>query len=213
MSLIDPFFIVAISTMVTIVNPVGAVGPFLAMTGDDTMKKRREIAWRAATVALGVLVVCAALGGLVFRFYGITLPAVKIAGGILLMNVAIDMINARQSRSKSTNEETEEGILKSDPGVFPIGIPLLAGPGSIVSVLLLSERAETIGQQLWMYVALCLVSAFSFLVLAQAHRVIGLLGKTGMNILSRLMGLILASTAIQFIINGVSEALPGLGRG
>lgn len=213
MSLLDPFFLVALSTMITIVNPVGAVGPFLAMTGEDTLKKRQEIAWRAATVAMGVLVICAALGGIVFRFYGITLPAVKIAGGILLMNVAIDMINARQSRSKGSTEETEEGILKSDPGVFPIGIPLLAGPGSIVSVLLLSERAASWTNQLSMYLALSLVCAFSFLVLAQAHRVIGLLGKTGMNILSRLMGIVLASTAIQFIINGVSEALPGLGGG
>lgn len=205
------FFLFAFWTLFPIVNPIGAVGPFLAMTERDSLDKRREIAWRASLICGCVLFFCAATGAFFFRFFGITVPALKVAGGILLLNVAIDMLNARQPRSKGTVEETEEGVQKEDIAVFPLGIPLLSGPGAIASVFMLVERADSFMQHLCIYGSILITTLVVYSVLREAHRVSYLLGRIGLNILSRLMGLVLASMAVQFIFDGIKGALPGLG--
>lgn len=204
------FVFVVFPTLFTIVNPIGAVGPFLAMTARDTRDKKYSTARRACIVASAVLVVCAALGSFVFKFFGITLPALKIAGGCLLFMVALDMLNARESRSKNTPEEREEGVLKEDIAIFPLGIPLLSGPGSIISVFILVERAKSSMELAYIYLGIVLVMTIAFLMLSQAHRVARLLGATGVGVMSRLMGLILAAIAVQFVLNGLIDALPGL---
>lgn len=206
----DTYFIVAVSTLLTIVNPLGALGPFLAMTLSDDREKRRLIAARSCLVAGGVLAICGLAGTFIFRFYGITIPALKIAGGILLFFVAFDMINARPSRTRQTAEEQSEGAVKDDIAVFPLAIPLLAGPGSIVSVLVLAEKAANWTSHLALYFAIGATSFVSYLMLREAHRVVKVMGQIGINVMSRLMGLVLASIASQFVIDGVSAALPGL---
>ena len=211
--MLQTYFIVALSTVATIVNPLGALGPFLAMTASDSSMKRRSIAARACFVSGGTLIVCGLAGTFIFRFYGITLPALKIAGGILLFFVAFDMINARPSRTKQTEEEEQEGAAKDDIAVFPLGIPLLAGPGSIVSVFMLADKAGTFERHAALYIAIATVSFASYLLLREAHRVVRLLGSIGINVLSRLMGLVLASIAAQFVLDGVKAALPGLSAG
>ncbi len=202
------FFLVALSTLLTIVNPLGALGPFLAMTLGESKERRREIAWRASIVAGGVLAGCALAGSFIFRFYGITLPALKVAGGVLLFFVAFDMINARPSRTKQTAEEQSEGVMKEDIAVFPLAIPLLSGPGSIVSVFMLSDQAHGFESGLGLYAAIALTSVVAYFVLREAHRVIGMLGQIGINVISRLMGLVLAAIAVQFILDGIKAALP-----
>ncbi len=204
------FLIVAFPAVFTIVNPLGAVGPFLAMTNRDGVDKRNSTAYRACMVAAGVLLVCAAIGGFVFQFFGITLPALKVAGGSLLFLVAMDMVNARASGSKATDEEREEGSLKEDIAIFPLGIPLLSGPGSMVTVFILVEKAKTLEQHLLIYVSIVLTMFLSLVMLRQASRLAHYLGATGINVMSRIMGLILAAIAVQFILNGLLEALPGL---
>ncbi len=206
----DPFLIVAISTLFTIVNPFGALGPFLGMTVGESKEKRRQLAKRASFVAAGVLAGCGLAGAFIFRFYGITLPALKIAGGILLFFIAFDMINARPSRTKQTAEEQSEGVQKDDIAVFPLGIPLLSGPGSIVSVFMLSDQANTPAKQLALYGAIAIVGLAAYLTLREAHRLVGLLGQIGLNVFSRLMGVVLAAIAVQFVIDGIKGALPGL---
>ena len=203
----EPFFFVAFSTLLTIVNPVGALGPFLAMTVGEGPEKRRDVARRAAAVSAMVLAVCSAAGAFIFRFYGITLPALKVAGGVLLFFVAFDMLNARQPRSKQTAEEQSEGVLKSDVAVFPLAIPLLSGPGAIVSVFMLADKADTIEKQAAVYGSILVVGLISWLMLREAHRVVALLGQIGINVMSRLMGLVLAAIAMQFIIDGVLAAI------
>ncbi len=189
---------------------MGAVGPFLAMTLSEPEKKRREMALRASIISGGVLAFSAAVGAFVFKFYGITLPALKIAGGVLLFFVAFDMLNARPSRSKQTAEEEEEGTLKEDIAVFPLAIPLLSGPGAIVSVFILTDKAVTLERHIALYAAICVSSILVFFVLREAHRVVRILGQIGVNVTSRLMGLVLASIAMQFIVDGLKAAFPGL---
>lgn len=206
----DSFFFVAFSTVFTIVNPLGAIGPFLAMTAMDSNAKRTETAKRASLIASGVLVFCSITGTFLFKFFGITVPALKIAGGILLFLVAVDMLNARPSRTKATPDEAEEGAEKSEISVFPLAIPLLSGPGAIVSVFILSDQAGSPLHHGIIYLVIALTGLISFIVLKQAYRFSQVLGHIGINVMSRLMGLILASVAIQFILDGIKVALPGL---
>lgn len=204
------FFLVAFPAIFTIVNPLGAVGPFLAMTARDSLKKRKSTAKRACVLAAVVLFVCAAVGGFVFSVFGITLPALKIAGGFLLFLVGMDMINARESRARSTDEEREEGALKEDVAIFPLGIPLLSGPGAMVSVFILVERAREPIDYAIIYFSIALTMLISLIFLLQASKLARFLGATGINVMSRIMGLILAAIAVQFILNGLLDALPGL---
>ncbi len=206
----NSFFLVAFPAIFTIVNPLGAVGPFLGMTARDSLEKRHSTAYRACILATVVLFVCTAIGGFIFQFFGITLPALKIAGGFLLFIVGMDMINARESGSKATNEEREEGALKEDIAIFPLGIPLLSGPGAMVTVFILVERAKTPLDQGLIYLSVALTMLLSWITLRQASRLARYLGNTGINVLSRIMGLILAAIAVQFILNGLLDALPGL---
>lgn len=203
------FFLIAFSALFTIVNPLGAVPAFLAMTVDDTPAKRAFMARRACWVCFGVLIGCAALGGFLFKFFGITLPAVKIAGGALLFLIGMDMLNARQSRSKATAEEAEEGIEKDDIAVFPLGIPLLSGPGAIVSVFILADKAHNWIEQAALYTCIAIISIASFVVLREAGRLTKYLGRIGLNVFTRLMGLILAAIAVQFVIDGIRDAISG----
>ena len=204
------FLLVAFPAVFTIVNPLGAVGPYLAMTSGDSLKKRHSTANRACLVAGLVLMVCTAVGGFIFQFFGITLPALKVAGGVLLFLVGMDMVNARSSGSKATDEEQKEGENKDDIAIFPLGIPLLSGPGSMVTVFILVERAKTIVDHGVIYLSIALTMLLSLIVLRQASRLARYLGATGINVMSRIMGLILAAIAVQFILTGLLEALPGL---
>ncbi len=210
------FFLLSLTTLLTIVNPLGALAPFLAMTNNESLQKRRRTARRAAFVSSGVLAGCAALGGFIFRFYGITLPALKVAGGVLLFFVAFDMINARSSRTKSTEDEELEGAAKNEVAVFPLAIPLLSGPGSIVSVFMLADQANGWMRDLALYGAICVVGFVSYLTLSEAHRITDRIGHIGMNIISRLMGLVLATMSVQFIVDGFTAAMkasfPALGK-
>jgi multiple antibiotic resistance protein len=204
------FLLIAFPAIFTIVNPLGAVGPFLGMTAQDPFAKRNSTAKRACILAGIVLIVCAALGGFLFQFFGITLPALKIAGGCLLFIVGLDMINARESGSRATTEERQEGALKDDIAVFPLAIPLLSGPGSMVTMFILVERANTPLQHCAIYLSVLTTMLLSWLVLRQAARLAHVLGNTGLNVLSRIMGLVLAAIAVQFVLNGLLDALPGL---
>ncbi len=206
----DSYFFVALSTILTVVNPIGALPPFLVMTAEDRISARRRCAFRASLVAGGTLATCALLGTAVFSFYGITMPALKISGGILILLLSIDMLNARQSRAKATQEEQDEGVQREDIAIFPLGIPLLAGPGSIVSVFMLMDKANTLPRQSAVFAAIGMTMLVTFLLLSQAHHVSRIVGKIGLNVFSRLMGLVLASIAVEFILDGVKQALPGL---
>jgi multiple antibiotic resistance protein len=203
----DSFFLVCLTTVFSIVNPLGALGPFLAMSSGESLETKKKSAMRASIVSGGVLLLCATAGTFIFQFYGISLPAVKISGGILLFLVALDMINARQSRTKSTSEEAQEGAEKEDYAIFPLAIPLISGPGSIVSVFILAERAQGWIHHAYVYLSILITMVGVYYILKFAHRLASFLGRIGINVFSRLMGLVLAAIAIQFVIDGTSAVV------
>lgn len=202
------FFIVSFTTILSIVDPVGILPVFLAMTPGDSVEKKRSIALRATVLALFILCGLVICGSFIFRIFGISIPALRIAGGILLFRVALDMLQAQRSRSRTTPEEDAEGTAKEDISVFPLAVPLLAGPGAIASVMILAERAKGVAEVLSIHLAIILTSLIVYLVLRSGPKISELLGTIAMNVLTRLMGLFLAIISAQFVIDGMRDAFP-----
>ncbi len=164
------------------------------------------MAKRAAFTCFVVLTAFGLGGSLIFRMFGITLPAFKIAGGIILLLIGLEMLQARRSNTKETPGETEEGAEKEDVGIIPLGIPMLAGPGSISAVMVLVGQAPSWMQMIPIFVAIALTAAAAYLILAGADGIRHYLGATGIRILMRLMGLLLMAIAVQFMLNGLADA-------
>jgi multiple antibiotic resistance protein len=200
------FALVAFTSIFVLVDPIAAVPTFLAMTEGSTPARRRHMAARASWTTLIVLVVFTLAGSFIFSMFGITLGAFRIAGGIILGNIGLDMLRARRSPTKETPGEAVEGAEKEDVGVIPLGIPMLAGPGAISSVMVLTSQNPDWPHIVVVVAAIAVVSASSFLVLAAAERVSSYLHETGIRILTRLMGLLLTAIAVQFVLNGLKDA-------
>jgi multiple antibiotic resistance protein len=167
-------------------------------------------ALRASATCFVVLATFALAGNTIFSFFGITLPAFKIAGGILLFGVGLEMMRARHSETKTTNEEERDAETKEDVGLIPLGLPLLSGPGAIAAVVVLVGKARNIPERMALFGVIVAVSALTFLTLRSASLVLRVLGKTGVNVIGRVMGLILAAVAMQFVLDGLHEAFPTL---
>ncbi len=198
--------LVAFGSLFSIVDPFSAVPVFVALTGHQVPAAKSRTALRASLTCFAVLTVFGLAGAFIFRFFGITIPAFKIAGGILLFGVALDMMNAKHSVSRSTPEEEAEK--HTDAGLIPLGLPLLSGPGAIAAVMMLTGRAGSPRERVAVHLAVLGVGVASFFILRSAAWLAALLGKTGINVIGRLMGLILAAIAIQFVIDGAHEAFP-----
>ncbi len=186
-----------------IVDPLAVVPAFLAMTPNDTAEQRIRTARLACWVAAGVLLVFSLAGQIIFRFMGITMPAFQIAASILLLIVALDMVRAQRSRVQETHEETKAGTEKTDIAVTPLAIPMLAGPGAISTTVLLQNEARDIPQHIALYGCILAVSFVSYLVLRLAARGTRWLNPIMMSIAIRIMGLLLAAVAIQFMLNAI----------
>lgn len=198
------FALTAFSTLVAIVDPVGNVGPFLGVTASMSADERRRTAARACWLAFGVLLAFTAGGQHIFGFFGISMPAFQIAGGVLLFLVAVDMLRAHPRDTKGTREEHEES--RDDVAIMPLGVPLIAGPGAIASVILLASRAPTAWAQASLYLVVGLTIGITYLVFRVAERLAQALGRTGVNVVTRLFGLLLAAIAAQFVLDGVLAA-------
>ncbi|MCC6648352.1 MAG: NAAT family transporter [Polyangiaceae bacterium] len=206
------FSLAALGSVFSIVDPFAALPIFIGLTGASGPEAQRRAGARAALTCLIVLSVFATAGNLLFKFFGITIPAFRIAGGILLFFVALEMLRAERSRTKTTSEEERDAAAQSDVGIVPLGIPLLSGPGAIATVMMLSGSAATPVQHAAVYVVIVVVAFASYVVFRFAARTARFLGTTGMHLIGRIMGLILAALAVQFVLDGVLGALPGLGR-
>lgn len=188
-----------------IVDPFAVVPVYLALTDRFAPESIFYTRKKASFVAFGILSVFALSGLAVFNLFGITLPAFQIAGGILMLLMGIAQLNNARPRVKP--EEASESRDREDVSVFPLGTPLLAGPGAISTVVLLSTHAETTVRMVGLEIAVAGAVAVSYFVLKSAHFLFNLLGRTGLNLVTRLMGLILTAIAIQFMINGVIGTL------
>ncbi|MDD5141572.1 MAG: MarC family protein [Verrucomicrobiales bacterium] len=197
------YILLAASSLFVIVDPLATVPAFLAMTPTDTAEQRIRTARLACCVAAGVLLVFSMVGQLVFKVMGITMPAFQIAASIVLLIVALDMLRAQRSRVQETHEEMKAGTEKTDIAVTPLAIPMLAGPGAISTTILLQNEAKDIPQHIALYGCILAVLLVSYLILRISARGARWLSPIAMSIAIRIMGLLLAAVAIQFMLNAI----------
>ena len=203
--------LLALSSLFFLVDPIATIPVFLYLTSDSSSRDRCRTARDAALTCFFVLAGFSLVGSLLFRLLGITLPAFQAAGGIILLLVGLDMVQARRSGTKEVPGEAEEAIVKSDAGIVPLGMPMLAGPGAISNVVVLVGQATHWWETLTVYVAIGLVSLSCYFILAGSDRVRKRMSETGIHILTRIMGMLITALAVQFIATGVKALglLPG----
>ena len=216
MMLDTAYMITALVTMFVVVDPIAIAPLFLALTSGRTAAQRRRIAWRAVLVAGLTLAIFAAFGEAVLLFIGISMPAFRVAGGALLFLTAIDMLferrtKRREDRAEAATEENSDD--DDDPSVFPLAIPLIAGPGAIASVILLTgEKPGAEG-----LITVLVITALTLVVMALTLQASGYLerviGKVGINVITRLLGMLLAALSVQFILDGLIAFGFGPGAG
>lgn len=199
------FFLASLATIVSVVDPVGIAPLFLALTPGILPGERSRVIRRAIVVATIVLLAFAAGGRTLLSSLGITVPAFSIAGGILLLLIAVDMLFARKSRTRETPEEEAEALRSSDVSVFPLAIPILSGPGAIATVVLYMSQAGTDAWKIIAVLAAILLSLVaSYLSMRLSTLLLRVLGETGVHVIGRVMGILLAALAVQFVLNGVA---------
>jgi multiple antibiotic resistance protein len=199
------FSVLALSSIFFLVDPFAALPTFLAVTAGADKQRRRRMAWKASLTALVFLSAFAIAGQYIFRMFGITLPAFEIAGGIILLLIGLDMLEAKRSPTQESSEDTTEAAAKDDAGIVPLGIPMLAGPGAITSVMVLVGQAQTRWQMAAILISIFITAAICYLVLGNSDKVARALGDTGIRILVRIMGLLLVALAVQYFVNGMVD--------
>lgn len=196
--------------LLTIVNPIGAIPLFLVATRDYTPKQRRAVARTAALTVMVTLLVAGTFGEPILRFFGISLPSFRVGGGILILLMGISMLQAQSSEAKHGPEERKYMEEEQAVAVVPLGIPLLSGPGSIALSIVESNRATTAVQSGLLYFNMVLVGLVVWGTLKAAPLAGQALGKVGINVVTRLMGLVVVAIAVEFITDGLRTLLPGV---
>ena len=209
MTELTSYFILAFSSLFTLVNPIGLSPVFLSMVDHCDDKERQKIALKGVLTALVVLIIFTFLGRLVFSFFGITVSGFKIAGGILFFRTGIQMLEARVPRTRSTPKEETEAGTKEDMAYTPIGIPLIAGPGAISSVMIFSSEAEHWEYKLVLLSVIALVMGLNYIIFRMADNLTQRFGTIGLRITQRIMGLILMVIAVEFVVSGVEPIILG----
>jgi len=200
-------FLVALPAVFFVVDPIGVVPLFLAMTAGDSPEKIRRTAMRACLVACGLMTFFALFGTIIFKVFSVSLGAFRVAGGILLLITSLDMLRARPSETRTTPNEEQEGVVKEDVAIVPLAIPLLSGPGAIATAMVLMARDTTLTATLPVLAAIVITFVLSYLILRASGLVQRVLRQSGVAIVERVMGLILAAIAVQFIADGAKELL------
>ncbi len=203
-------FVHAFVVLLLVIDPIGVAWLFGVLVADSPAAARRAMALRGVALAAGLLLLFFFLGAPLLHALGITLPAFRIAGGVLLFLLAIDMIFARQSGLRSTTRaEKAEAAHRQDVSVFPLAFPLLAGPGALTTMLLVAPELHDPARLAGMLAVLALVLGLTLGALLAAPRIVGALGETGANVISRVLGLVLAALAVQYVLDGLGAALRG----
>ncbi len=197
-------------TFLVVVQPIGVIPIFVAMTEDNTESERRRMARRGVYIAAGIFVVFALSGGPFLRTMGITLEAFRIFGGLLLFLIALEMVFGRPSGSRTSSPEEEEGMKRTDISVFPLAFPFIAGPGSLATIMLAfgsATHAPLLFAGLWVCVVVAL--ALTLLTLYMASPLMRLMGVTGASVVNRVFGVVLGALAVQYVIDGIRGSLMG----
>ena len=201
------------TAMLVIVNPIGAVPLFISMTASQHVKTRRRTAVVSAATVAVVLIGASVLGESLLQFFGVSIASFRVGGGILVMLLAISMFQAQLSGSKTTPEEAKEAEEKADIAVVPLAIPLLTGPGAISTAIIFAGQSSGWAHKGLLISSCVLVAITVWITLRMAIPIGARLGKTGINIVSRLMGLLLAAIAVEIIAGVLSKLLSGLVKG
>lgn len=201
------FAIVSLSLIFFIVDPLGNIPFFLALTDGATPGERKKTAFRASLATFIILLFFAFAGEWILRLLRVTISSFQIAGGILIFIIAISMLQARRSRERSTPEEEHERLQGEDVSIFPLAIPMMSGPAAITTVMVLIGLSKSFVQRALVILAILVTSLACYLILKESGRLLKILRRTGINVLSRLMGLLLAVIAVQFVIDGLKEVV------
>ena len=202
--MIDPAFLVtAFAALFVVIDPIGLTPIFVALTRGMSATRRRALAVRACVISFAILLVFALFGEAVLGFIGISMPAFRVAGGILLFLTALDMLFERRQKRRRDQADEEDDEDDDDPSVFPLAIPLIAGPGAIATIILLVGQNEgLVGFAATMGVLLAVLALVLVLFLG-AGLLERLLGKVGINVVTRLLGMLLAALSVQFVLDGL----------
>ncbi|CAN5617500.1 MarC family protein [soil metagenome] len=196
------FALLSFTSLLAIINPLSAAPMYLALTDGYSAEHRRRTLRSAIITAFLVLVVFASLGGTIFQLFGITIDAFRIAGGVIFFGIGMDMLQAKRSRGKATEEEEREATTKEEVGITPLGVPMITGPGAITTVMVLMTQATTGLRIGVVFGAVTAVLAIAWIVLTAAPRLMGFFGQTGLNVMTRIMGLLVTVIGVQFIVDG-----------
>ena len=204
------FAVVALSAIFFVIDPLANVPVFLSITGALSSEQRKSVALRASFATWVILILFAITGGLVFKAFGISLGAFKVAGGIMLLLMSIDMMRATPSPTRSTAEEQQESQQATrDVAIVPMAIPMLAGPGSIATVMVLMSKAAWQPFRTGVVLgAVAVTCAVAWLFMRGASTAERFLPKTIIHALERVMGLLLAAVAVEFVVGGIRDLLP-----
>ncbi len=206
------YWLITISALFVIVNPLTTAFAFLSLMARASDATREAVARRSTLIATSIFVTFALLGGLIFKLFGITLEAFRIAGGIILFGIAMGMIRRGQDEGEEVagEEPHGNGRLAQDVSVIPLAIPFISGPGSIATVMILTSQAPTGWHLILVFLAIGITTGACYLAMIYSRYLVRLLGETGKEIVTRLFGIILAVIAVQFVINGVLDIYGGL---
>jgi multiple antibiotic resistance protein len=202
---IGQFAFVTFTSILFLVDPIAVVPAYLAFVRGEDPERRKATARAACIAAAITLLVFASAGDVILRMFGVTLPAFRIAGGFILWLVAMDMLRAKRSTQEGT-EELMEGQQKEDVGITPLGIPMLAGPGAMSTVMVLGSQADSTMSKLVVHGSIVVTMLISWIMLRLGDRVFARLGESGIRVATRVMGLLLAAVAVQFVLSGARDA-------
>jgi multiple antibiotic resistance protein len=198
--------------LIALVNPLGVLPMFISLTQDfDSAQKQRAIRTAAFTV-VAVITTCALLGEQIIKFFGISTASLQVAGGLLILLMSLSMLNAQPSGAKTTAEERDEAEHKDTIGVVPLGIPLLTGPGAMSTVIVLAGKSHHASEYVALIGSGVVIAALVWLTLQMAEPIARVMGRTGINIATRIMGLLVAAVAVEFIVDGLVVMMPVLAR-
>lgn len=196
--------------LLAVINPLGAVPVFVGLTGSQSDQERAHTSAMAAVTVMVVLGMALLFGELFLQLFGISVASFRVGGGLLVLLIAISMMQARMSPAKQTQEEVREATDKATIAVVPVGVPLLAGPGAISTIILFAHRDTGVTHYLIIGLEIALVAAVVWAAFRYGPLILDRLGRTGINVVTRIMGLIMAAIGVEFIANGLRELLPGL---
>jgi len=198
------FTVSVLVAIIAIVNPIGAVSFFTGLTQDCNNEEKKKIAKKAILTATLVLIVFGLIGQYIFMVFSITIPAFRIAGGLLLFRVAFNMLYGVTPGTKITDKEKQESIEKELTAIVPMGIPMMAGPGAISTVMLYVSQGNIINSII-VFICIIITMGITYVLLRNSNMIFDRLGRVGSMAISRILGLILAAVAIQFIVNGAHD--------